>query len=140
MQPHAGVQVVVVRLTGHVGHGEVDRRAVGDGHCNRGADGLALACVAIAIAGGGGGSGVCCGLRFTAGSRRSARRVSAHASALRRDLFLSPRLLETSKQTRVFPLKTLRSSVKVKRTCDEGRERPRASVDLFRIQTSEVRK
>lgn len=33
MQPHAGVQVVIVGLAGHVGHGEVHRRAVGDGHC-----------------------------------------------------------------------------------------------------------
>lgn len=33
MQPHAGVQVVIVGLAGHVGHGEVYHRAVGDGHC-----------------------------------------------------------------------------------------------------------
>lgn len=33
MQPHAGVQVVIVRLAGHICHGEVYRRTVGDGHC-----------------------------------------------------------------------------------------------------------
>lgn len=33
MHPHAGVQVVVVGLAGHVGHGEVYCGAVGDGHC-----------------------------------------------------------------------------------------------------------
>lgn len=33
MQPHAGVQVVIVGLAGHVGHGEVYCRTVGDGHC-----------------------------------------------------------------------------------------------------------
>lgn len=33
MQPHAGVQVVIVGLAGHVGHGEVYRCTVGDGHC-----------------------------------------------------------------------------------------------------------
>lgn len=32
MQPHAGVQVVIVGLAGHVGHGEV-YSTVGDGHC-----------------------------------------------------------------------------------------------------------
>ncbi len=33
MQPHAGVQVVIVGLAGHVGHGEVYHCTVGDGHC-----------------------------------------------------------------------------------------------------------
>lgn len=33
MQPHAGVQVVIVGLAGHVCHGEVYRCTVGDGHC-----------------------------------------------------------------------------------------------------------
>lgn len=33
MQPHAGVQVMIVGLAGHVGHGEVYRSTVGDGHC-----------------------------------------------------------------------------------------------------------
>lgn len=33
MQPHAGVQVVVVGLAGHVSHGEVYCCTVGDGHC-----------------------------------------------------------------------------------------------------------
>lgn len=42
MQPHTGVQVVVIWLTGHVGHGEVYRCAVGDGHCNRTTGRLAL--------------------------------------------------------------------------------------------------
>lgn len=33
MQPHTGVQVMIVRLAGHVCHGEVYRCTVGDGHC-----------------------------------------------------------------------------------------------------------
>jgi len=33
VQPHAGVQVMIVGLAGHVGHGEVYRSTVGDGHC-----------------------------------------------------------------------------------------------------------
>lgn len=33
MQPHTGVQVLVVGLAGHVGHGEVHHSTVGDGHC-----------------------------------------------------------------------------------------------------------
>lgn len=33
MQPHAGVQVMVVGLAGHVSHGEVYCCTVGDGRC-----------------------------------------------------------------------------------------------------------
>lgn len=33
MQPHAGVQVMIVGLAGHVRHGEVYRCTVGNGHC-----------------------------------------------------------------------------------------------------------
>lgn len=33
MQPHAGVQVMIVRLAGHVRHGEVYCCTVGNGHC-----------------------------------------------------------------------------------------------------------
>lgn len=33
VQSHAGVQVMVVGLARHVGHGEGYRCAVGDGHC-----------------------------------------------------------------------------------------------------------
>lgn len=33
MQPHAGVQVMIVGLAGHVRHGEVYCCTVGNGHC-----------------------------------------------------------------------------------------------------------
>lgn len=89
---------MVVRLAGHVGHGEVDRRAVGDGHCNRRRDGLALALRSYRC------------MRFLRGwsVRRRRRRLWSEVHRARskgKSCFLSntvasPWLSETSKQMR----------------------------------------